>query len=62
MQAGLMRDWAAYPGDNDLATTQAIYDGLVSVVTDDSDDMEALEEELVEEVTTSCRIKAGIAQ
>jgi multiple sugar transport system substrate-binding protein len=49
-QAGLLRDWIAYPGDNGLAITQVIYDGLESIVTGDSDDMEALQEELVEEV------------
>ena len=49
-QAGLLRDWIAYPGDNGLAITQVIYDGLESIVTGDSDDMMALQEELVEEV------------
>ena len=49
-QAGLLRDWIAYPGDNGLAITQVIYDGLESIVTGDYDDMEALQEELVEEV------------
>ncbi|MYK32383.1 MAG: extracellular solute-binding protein, partial [Boseongicola sp. SB0670_bin_30] len=49
-QAGLLRDWIAYPGDNGLAITQVIYDGLEAIVTGDYDDMEALQEELVEEV------------
>ena len=49
-QSGLLRDWIAYPGDNGLAITQVIYDGMESIVTGDSDDMAALQEELVEEV------------
>ena len=49
-QASLLRDWIAYPGDNGLAITQVIYDGLESIVTGDSDDMQALQEELTEEV------------
>ena len=49
-QAGLLREWIAYPGDNGLAITQVIYDGLESIVTGDSDDMEALQQELTEEV------------
>ena len=50
-QSGLLRDWIAYPGDNGLAITQVLYDGMESIVTGDSDDMAALQEELVEEVT-----------
>ena len=50
-QAGLLRDWIAYPGDNGLAITQVIYDKLESIVTGDSDDMNALQEEMVEEVS-----------
>ena len=49
-QSGLLRDWIAYPGDNGLAITQVLYDGMESIVTGDSDDMAALQEELVEEV------------
>ena len=49
-QAGLLRDWIAYPGDNGLAITQVIYDYLEEIVTGDADDMEALQEEMVEEV------------
>ena len=49
-QSGLLRDWIAYPGDNGLAITQVIYDGMESIVTGDSDDMAALQEELIEEV------------
>ena len=49
-QAGLLREWIAYPGDNGLAITQVIYDGLESIVTGDADDMKALQEELTEEV------------
>ena len=49
-QSGLLRDWIAYPGDNGLAITQVLYDCMESIVTGDSDDMAALQEELVEEV------------
>ena len=49
-QAGLLRDWIAYPGDNGLAITQVIYDQIESIVIGDSDDMAALQEEIVEEV------------
>jgi multiple sugar transport system substrate-binding protein len=49
-QSGLLRDWIAYPGDNGLAITQVLYDGMESIVTGDSDDMVALQAELVEEV------------
>ena len=47
-----MREWIAYPGDNSLAITQVIYDGLESIVTGDSDDMAALQEELADEVSS----------
>lgn len=50
-QAGLLREWIAYPGDNGLAITQIIYDGLEGIVVGDYDDMAALQEELTEEVT-----------
>jgi len=50
-QAGLLSDWIAYPGDNGLAITQVIYDMIESIVTGESDDMAALQEEMVEEVT-----------
>nr|WP_321456720.1 ABC transporter substrate-binding protein [uncultured Cohaesibacter sp.] len=49
-QAGLLRDWIAYPGDNSLAITQVLYDGLESIVTGEATDMEELQEELSEEV------------
>jgi multiple sugar transport system substrate-binding protein len=49
-QAGLLREWIAYPGDNGLAITQVIYDGLENIVTGDADDMKALQKELTEEV------------
>jgi len=51
-QAGLLREWIAYPGDNSLAITQVIYDALESIVTGDSNDMEALQQELSEEVAS----------
>ena len=46
----MLRDWIAYPGNNGLAITQVLYDGMESIVTGDSDDMADLQEELVEEV------------
>jgi len=49
-QLPLLRDWQAYPGDNGLAVTQILYDGIESIVTGENDDMEALQEELNEEV------------
>ena len=51
-QAGLLREWIAYPGDNSLAITQVLYDGLESIVTGDADDMESLQQELSEEVAS----------
>ena len=51
-QAGLLRDWIAYPGDNGLAVTQIIYDMIESIVTGESDDMAGLQEEMVVEVSS----------
>jgi len=50
-QAGLLREWIAYPGDKGLAITQVIYDMLESIVTGEANDMKALQAEMVEEVT-----------
>ena len=50
-QLPLLRDWQAYPGDNGLAITQVIYDGIESIVTGEQDDMTELQEELSEEVS-----------
>lgn len=50
-QAGLLRDWIAYPGDKSLAITQVLYDHIESIVTGDADDMKALQQEMVEEVS-----------
>jgi multiple sugar transport system substrate-binding protein len=49
-QLPLLRDWQAYPGDNGLAATQVIYDGLEGIVTGEYGDMPALQEQLTEEV------------
>ena len=49
-QLPLLREWIAYPGDNGLAITQVIYDGIEAIVVGDHDDMGALQEELMEEV------------
>jgi multiple sugar transport system substrate-binding protein len=49
-QLPLLRDWQAYPGDNGLAATQVIYDGLEGIVTGEYDDMTELQEQLTEEV------------
>ncbi|MBN9671976.1 extracellular solute-binding protein [Roseibium aggregatum] len=48
-QLPLLRDWQAYPGDNGLAVTQVIYDGIEGIVTGEYDDMEELQEQLAEE-------------
>ncbi len=50
-QAGLLREWIAYPGNNSLAITQVIYDMIESIVTGDSDDMKELQMEMYEEVS-----------
>ncbi|MEM9911717.1 MAG: extracellular solute-binding protein [Pseudomonadota bacterium] len=49
-QLPLLREWQAYPGDNGLAATQVIYDGIEGIVTGEFDDMKELQEELTEEV------------
>ncbi|MBX2837542.1 MAG: extracellular solute-binding protein [Gammaproteobacteria bacterium] len=49
-QLPLLREWQAYPGDNGLAATQVIYDGIEGIVTGEYDDMEELQAELAEEV------------
>ncbi|MEM8752942.1 MAG: extracellular solute-binding protein [Pseudomonadota bacterium] len=49
-QLPLLRDWQAYPGDNGLAITQVIYDGIEGIVTGEYDDMEELQQQLAEEV------------
>ncbi|MEP0156790.1 extracellular solute-binding protein [Pseudophaeobacter sp.] len=49
-QLPLLRDWLAYPGDNGLAITQVLYDGIERIVTGDATDMKELQQELVEEV------------
>jgi multiple sugar transport system substrate-binding protein len=50
-QAGLLREWIAYPGNKSLAMTQVIYDMIESIVTGDADDMKALQKEMFEEVS-----------
>ena len=49
-QLPLLSDWQAYPGDNGLAITQIIYDGIERIVIGDADDMKELQEELLEEI------------
>ncbi len=49
-QLPLLREWQAYPGDNGLAITQVIYDGIELVVIGDQDDIAVLQEEMTEEV------------
>jgi multiple sugar transport system substrate-binding protein len=49
-QLPLLRDWQAYPGDNGLAITQVIYDGIEGIVTGEYDDMKELQQELTEEI------------
>ncbi|MGD1924373.1 MAG: extracellular solute-binding protein [Paracoccaceae bacterium] len=49
-QLPLLRDWQAYPGDNGLAITQVIYDGIEGIVTGEFEDMMELQEELTDEV------------
>lgn len=49
-QLPLLSEWFAYPGDNGLAVTQAIEDGMESILVGDADDMEALRDEMVDEV------------
>ncbi len=50
-QAGLLREWIAYPGNNSLAITQVIYDSIELIVTGDADDMKQLQMEMYEEVS-----------
>lgn len=49
-QLPLLREWQAYPGDNGLAITQVIYDGIEGIVVGDHEDMAELQSELSEEV------------
>lgn len=49
-QLPLLREWQAYPGDNGLAATQVIYDGLEGIVTGEHEDMSVLQKDLSEEV------------
>lgn len=49
-QLPLLREWQAYPGDNGLAITQVIYDGIEGIVVGDHEDMTELQSELSEEV------------
>ncbi len=49
-QLPLLREWQAYPGDNGLAATQVIYDGIEGIVTGEFESMEELQEELTDEV------------
>lgn len=46
----LLREWQPYPGSNGLAVTQAVYDGIESIVAGRAKDMPALQRELQDEV------------
>lgn len=48
-QLPLLREWQAYPGEKGLAVTQVIYDGIESIVVGDTDDMDELRAEILEE-------------
>lgn len=50
-QLPLLREWIAYPGEKGLAVTQVIYDAMERIVVDEQNDMQALQQELTEEVT-----------
>ncbi|MEM8848881.1 MAG: extracellular solute-binding protein [Pseudomonadota bacterium] len=49
-QIDLLSDWQAYPGENGLAITDAIYAAIEGIVTGEFEDMEELQAELTEEV------------
>ena len=49
-QLPLLREWQAYPGDNGLAATQIIHDGLEGIVTGEFDDMGEVQQEVAAEV------------
>lgn len=49
-QLPLLREWQAYPGDNGLAATQVIYDGIEGIVSGEYEDMAELQIEITEEV------------
>jgi len=51
-QAGLLREWIAYPGSKSLAITQVIYDQLELIVTGDANNMKELQAEMSEEVSS----------
>ncbi|WP_423905681.1 ABC transporter substrate-binding protein [Candidatus Spongiihabitans sp.] len=51
-QAGLLRDWIAYPGNHGLAITQVIYDFLESIVIGEANDMKQLQAEMAAEVSS----------
>ena len=48
-QLPLLRDWLAYPGENGLAITQVIYDGMEKLATGEATDIAELQEEIDEE-------------
>lgn len=50
-QLPLLREWQPYPGTNGLAVTQAIYDGIETIVTGRANDMPTLRNELQNEVS-----------
>jgi multiple sugar transport system substrate-binding protein len=48
-QLPLLRDWLAYPGENGLAITQVIYDGMERLATGEATDVAELQKEIAEE-------------
>ena len=49
-QAGLLREWIAYPGDKGLAVTQVLYDAMEGILLGDHTDMKKLQAELQDEI------------
>ena len=50
-QLPLLRDWLAYPGENGLAITQVIFDGMEKLVTGEATNVAELQKEISEEAS-----------